>query len=105
MFFHISNVLLIQIFAPTCSDDGSIIHEDHHISFLHKFNAMSTKDSGLPPEQLHDTFRHEMFGHISVNSRQRIIEKVDVFVLRSNRNLKIKVTSHKGIKDLQNIYR
>lgn len=66
---------------------------------------MSTKDSGLPLEQLHDTFLHEMFSHVRVNSRQRIIEEVDVFVLRSDRNLEIKVTSHTGIKDLQNIYR
>lgn len=94
---------LIQIFSPTCSDNGSIIHEDHHVSFLHKFNAMSAKDSGLSPEQLHDTFLHEMFGHVGVDSCQRIIKEVEFFVLRSDRNLKINVTSHTGRKDLQNI--
>lgn len=76
--------LRVQIAASTCSDDGSVAHEDHRVSFLHKLDAMSAKDSGLPPEQLHHTFLHEMLGHVSVNSSQRIIEEVDVFVLSSD---------------------
>lgn len=43
---------------------------------------MGAKDSGLPPEQLHDAFVHEVFGHVGVDRRQRVVEEVDVFVLR-----------------------
>lgn len=71
-----------QIFVSTSFDDRSIVHEDHHVSFVHKLNAVSAKDSGLSPEELHDTFFHEVFGHVGIDRRQRIIEEVDVFVLR-----------------------
>lgn len=27
---------------------GSIVHEDHHVSFVQKFNAVGAEDSGLP---------------------------------------------------------
>lgn len=70
--------------ASTCSDDGSIVHEDHHVCLLHKLDAMSAKDSGLPPEQLHHTFLHKMFSHVGIDSSQRIIQEVDILVLSSD---------------------
>lgn len=79
--------LRVQGVASTCSDDGSVVHEDHRVSFLHKLDAMSAKDSGLPPEQLHHTFLHEMLGHVGVDSSQRIIEEVDVFILSSDQRV------------------
>lgn len=86
----------VQIAASTSSDDGSVVHEDHRVSFLHKLDAMSAKDPGLVPEQLHHTFLHEMFGHVGVDSGQRIIEEVDVFVLSSDQ--KSDVRSHSCTK-------
>lgn len=92
--------LRVQIAASTCSGDGSVVHEDHRVSCLYKLDAMSAKDPGLPPEQLHHTFLHEMLGHVGVDSSQRIIEEVDVFVLSSDQ--KSDVRSHSWMKGFQN---
>lgn len=74
-----------QIAASTCLDDGSVVHEDHRVGFLHKLDAVSAEDPGLPPEQLHHAFLHEMLGHVGVHSSQRVIQEVDVFVLSADR--------------------
>lgn len=73
---------LSQTLVPTRSDDGSVVHEDHRVGFVQELDAVGAKDSGLPPEQLHDAFVHEAFGHVGVDRRQRVVEEVDVFVLR-----------------------
>jgi len=72
---------MMQIFVSTCFNYCSIVHEDHHISFIHKLYTMCAEDSGLSPEQLHDAFLHKVFGHICINCCQGVIEEVDVFVL------------------------
>lgn len=73
---------LSRILVSTCFDDRPVLHEDHHVSFVHKLYAVCAKDSGLSPEEVQDTFLHEVFGHVGIDCCQRIIEEVDVFVLR-----------------------
>lgn len=68
--------------VSTCFDYCSIVHEDHHVSFIHKLDTVCAKDSGLSPEEFHDAFLHEVFSHVCIDRCQRIIEEVDVFVLR-----------------------
>lgn len=70
--------------APTCPDDGSVLHQDHRVGLLHKLDAMSAKDPGLAPEQLQHTPPHQVSGHVGVHGSQRVIEQVDVFVLSSD---------------------
>lgn len=70
--------------APTCPDDGAVLHQDHRVGLLHKLDAMSAKDSGLPPEQLQHAPPHQVSRHVGVHGSQRVIEQVDVFVLSSD---------------------
>lgn len=68
----------------TCANDGPVVHEDDQVSSAHKLCAVGAEDPGLPSEKLHDAFLHEMFGHVGVDRRQRVIQQVDVFVLWTN---------------------
>jgi len=71
--------------TPTRSDDGPVVHEDHHVGSAHQLHAVRAKDSGLPPEELHDALLHEVLGHVGVHGRQRVVQEVDVFVLREKK--------------------
>lgn len=42
---------------------------------------MGAKDSGLILEESHNAVLEEMSGHVGINSRKRIIEKIHFFVL------------------------
>lgn len=59
----------------------SIVHENHHISFVHKLYAVGAKDSGLAPEDPHDASLHEVMGHVRVYCCQWIIQEENVFLL------------------------
>lgn len=52
----------------TCFYNCAIVHEHHHISFLHKLYSVSAKDSGLIAKNSQNAFLHEMMSHICINS-------------------------------------
>lgn len=60
---------------------------------------MCAKDSGLPSEELHDTFLHKVFSHICIHCCQWIIEEVDIFVLqeKQKKGREGNITLHKHI--------
>lgn len=78
---------LVQMLSSTCPDDGPVIHEDHQVGVLHKLDAVGAKDPGLAPEQLRDALLHEVAGDVGVDGSQRVVQEVDVFVLRDTANL------------------
>ncbi|XP_034739863.1 multidrug resistance-associated protein 7 [Etheostoma cragini] len=63
------------VLVSTCFDNGPIVHEDNHVGLVDKLDAVRAKDSGLPPEELHDAPLHEVFGHVGIDRRQRVIEE------------------------------
>lgn len=72
----------MPILVCTCFDDCSVVHEDHHVSFVHKLYAVRAKDSGLSPQELNDAFLHEVFSHVCIDRCQWIVQEVNVFVLK-----------------------
>lgn len=78
---------------PTRPDNGPLLHQDHCVRLLHKLQAMSAEDPGLALEELDHTLLHQVFGHVRVDRCQRVIQQVDVLVLKGSYDANPKMRS------------
>lgn len=88
-FTHILNTFLLLLknkILPTRPDNGPLLHQDHCVRLLYKLQAVSAEDPGFALEELDNTLLHQVFGHISVNCCQRVVQQVDVFVLNGSQD-------------------
>lgn len=72
----------VWFFLLTRSNDGSVVHENHHVGFVYELYAVSAEDPGLSPEKFYDALLHQVVSYVCVHGCQRIVQEVDVFVLR-----------------------